>query len=66
MRFVSRKQEKEVRLVVQQYTAHASDVVAMARFVVENTHLVQVEYVFTSRDAERQKMIKKEDEAYPS
>lgn len=65
MRIVSRKQEKEDRLVMQQRSVHESDEAALARFVAENPHLAQAEYeFFASRDTQGKKAIK-EDEAGP-
>lgn len=61
---MSRKEEKEDRLVMQQCTTRESDEAATARFAADYSHLVQAEYeFFASRD---KKAIEKEDDAGPS
>ena len=49
VRVVSRKEEKEDRMVAEQRAIHETDEMAMARFAKANPHLVEAEREFFTR-----------------
>ena len=69
VRVLSRKEEKEDRMVAEQRAIHETDEMAMARFAKANPHLVKAEREFFTRkntESKKETRIKMEEGAGPS